>query len=198
MKRLWILLLLISVGLNVGLGIQLLGSRAPVPPESGPRRHAAVGKQAAADSVGWRRMMNRRMGRLEKELELTPDQAAAFHRIHSDIAHRFAPQRSSVETARGVLHGLMMTEEVPGDELRAAVRDLSRSRATLDSLVTEAILLEMEALEPHQRVKYLKMLPLDRGFGRDGRKGGRRNREGEDPPGHGKGFREQPQGADSQ
>ena len=194
MKRIGWLVLLISLGLNLGLGYRLLkqpsssGDLAREEQESGSRHWrrqrppegqegvpAEEMRSTRRDSSDWHRIMSGRLKRIADRLELTPDQLAVFKAGHEQNAPLILGQRRLVDQARDRLKTVIAEGEVAPDSVRLAIQSVGREQARLDSLVTESMLREMEVLNPEQRAQYLRILPVfkdwqaGRGEGRGGR-----------------------------
>lgn len=208
MNRFGWLLLFVSLGLNLGLGWRLLNP-SPEAPSAGPgdrwsehregegqrggrgRGGGRYGQRceflrpAPGDTSAWRQMMERRLERITSRLDLTPEQVASFRVTHRDAATRFRKQRMEIENAEKKLFDLAARVPVPADSVRVAVRDLGRRRALLDSLVTEAMLRELDSLDPEQRRLYLQILPWSRGGGGPDERSGH---HGSGDPGRSPGF----------
>ena len=211
MKRFGWLILLVSLGLNLGLGWRLMNQLKSQSDEwSGPggagsearswRQGDARGegrqggrlsgksrreffRPAPGDSGAWKDVMERRLERITNRLELDPQQVESFRATHLEAASRFRRQRQLVETAENRLFDLASLSPVEPDSIRAAVGDLGRRRALLDSLVTEAMLKELESLNPGQRELYLQILPWSRVGGvESGHHGRRQHPQSEQPP----------------
>lgn len=197
MKRLGWLVLLISLGLNLGLGYRLLTAEGDPDRERprfegrswhghGPRPEGRPGPDgppdmAAADrdSSRWLRIMAGRLRRVAERLDLTPGQMDVFRRAHQENAAGLLAQRREVERARARLHAVISGGAAEPDSVRHAIQDVGRQQAVLDSLITETMLEELKVLEPEQRARYLEILPVLRGSGpgRGQDRGGRhRNR----------------------
>lgn len=201
MKRFGWLVLLVSLGLNLGLGWRLFSEARSRPGSEVSQRglgggdhplrtgrHGGEGKSgrglswerrsdffrpAPGDSGAWCKIMEHRLERITEKLELDPEQVKSFRATQRDAAARFRDQRRLVEAAEGRLHALAATSAVQPDSIRAAVRELSARKALLDSLVTETMLRELESLSTEQRERYLQILPWSRsGAGGDGRRAG--------------------------
>lgn len=192
MKRGWALVLLISVGLNLGLGYRLLvgqpdhrGPREDVPREQRPGQRGEGRLQredvrfGPEDMDRWEGWIQLRLERMAKRMGLTDDQKLVFERIQMEAAGRVGPQMQLVRQARRNLHHLTLAADVPADSLRLAIRLVGRRQAVMDSLVTETLLAELQVLDPEQRRIYMKLMPLGndqhRGLPAWGRRGmGRR------------------------
>ncbi|MBK8165231.1 MAG: periplasmic heavy metal sensor [bacterium] len=175
MNRLLRLLLLVSFGLNVGLGWALLRDR----PEGRVGRPGAVSghawreRPAPDDTAAWRRMMDRRIERLSGRLDLDPDQADRLHRLQQGNGPVMHAARQRVETGRQAVRAAVDADGFGDGQVRVALRDLRRAQADLDSLAQEFLLQEFAVLTPEQREHYARILPLDpwRGPGADGPRG---------------------------
>ncbi|MCB1184572.1 periplasmic heavy metal sensor [bacterium] len=173
MRKIWILILLVSLGLNVGLGVRVLRGGGPLREEFGPgRRGDGPGWEqgAGADSTAWRRIMDRRLGHLARRLDLSPAQVEAFREAQADLDGRLRRARRNLFAARLRVRELMITGPVDRPALRDAMAEVGRRQAEMDSLATETLLRELEALEPGQREAYLDFIP--RGGGRGAGRGG--------------------------
>ncbi|MBU8871038.1 MAG: periplasmic heavy metal sensor [Gemmatimonadales bacterium] len=215
MKRFGWLILLVSLGLNLGLGWRLMNQLGSQPAEwCGPwdqgsegrswRRGRADGeggsgrsfsgqrrgdffRPAPGDSGAWREIMERRLERITRRLDLDPSQVKSFRVTHGEAAARFREQRQLVEEAESYMFGLASRSPVEPDSIRVAVRNLGRRRALLDSLVTEAMLRELDSLNPDQRELYLRILPWSRSGSPEAGLSGRRQypKSGHPPSGRG-------------
>ena len=190
MKRFAWLILLISVGLNLGLGWRLLNRyRAPAAESWGSLDNGSEGcswrqgragrdgrsgggmigqrrgnffRPAPGDSGAWQEIMERRLIRITQRLDLDPEQVESFRVTHREAATRFRLERRRVQEAEDYMFHLASRSPVEPDSIRIAVRDLGRRKALLDSLVTEAMLKELDSLNPGQRELYLRILPWNR------------------------------------
>lgn len=189
MSRVVRLLLLVSLGLNLGLGWAALRARGGG--DGGPGRDgpppAAFGRNwrerpAPDDTAAWRRMMHHRIERLEGLLDLDADQAARLRSLQAQNGPLMRQRREGVEAARQAVRAAGAGFE--DGSVRAALRDLRLAQAGLDSLAQEFLLQEFGVLTPSQRARYLEILPLDPW--RSPRTGGRGGLEGgPDEPGDG-------------
>jgi Spy/CpxP family protein refolding chaperone len=169
-RFLW-LVLLVSLGLNLGLGYRLLNpATVPGPgpefPGDGPPerelrqgRHGREGRPDEPDSTRWQRMMAGRLNRMAERLDLSPEQVEAFRATQQYRAEAMTSQRRLVNDARARLSEVIGLPAASPDQVRQAIQEVGRQQAVLDSLITETILLEMETLEPDQRALYLETLP---------------------------------------
>ncbi len=195
MKRLLVLVLLISLGLNVGLAWRL---RQAGPPErSAWRDHGSRTVPAPGDTQAWRERMDRRFTHLSERLGLDPEQQAAFRshraRVEADVRDRL----TTLEQARVELRNEAERQPPDPAAVSAALAAVSRAEAAMDSLVAVNLKAELELLRPDQQSRLLSMLPFERlgrhggfrpgpgdgdGSGRGRHRGGSR-RPDEGPPG---------------
>ena len=171
MKKIWVLVLLISLGLNLGLGLRMFTDRGRSADRTGhyrgERTHRFQGHWAHGDSVAHRQMFNRRMDRMADTLGLDPDQREIFRRVHAETGRLLIRKRGVIAEKRDLLQDLVTSEVVDQDRIRAAIAELGQEQAVLDSLVAETVLQEMSGLDPDQRGSYLDMLSLEKdGTGR--------------------------------
>ena len=180
MKKGWVLVLLISLGLNLGFGLRLLGDRGEPDGrrvfgrDGGIRR--TPGRWADQDTTARRMMFTRRMERIAKMLDLRPEQREVFQKVHTETGRMLMQKRVLITQKRDLLHTLVTSDEVDQDRIRHAIAELGQEQAVLDSLVAETVLQEMAVLDSAQRTRYLAMLS----FEKDGRVG-RRGRGGPGP-----------------
>jgi len=178
MKKIWVLVLLISLGLNLGLGLRMFTDRGRPGDRRGPHRgelsHGFQGRWAERDSVTRQQMFNRRIDRMADTLGLDPDQREIFGRVHAETGRLLMRKRLVIAEKRSLLHDLVTSEVVDQDGIRAAIAELGQEQAVLDSLVAETVLQEMAVLDPDQRGRYLEMLSFEKdGPGRMRGRGGR-------------------------
>lgn len=174
MKKGWLLILLISLGLNLGLGLRLLGDRGGAGGRDEFRRtkefRGERGRWASHDSVARKKMFTRRLDHMADDLDLSPEQREAFGKVHLGTGRLLMRKRVLIGEKRDLLHSLVTDEQIDKESIRAAIADLGQEQAVLDSLVAETMLQEMEVLEPEQRVRYLELLSF-RGGGAGHRRG---------------------------
>jgi Spy/CpxP family protein refolding chaperone len=177
MKKIWVLVLLISLGLNLGLGLRMFTDRGRPGERRGHTRgeqtHRFQGHWADRDSVSRHQMFNRRLDRMADALGLDPNQREILGRVHAETGRLLMRKRMVIAQKRDLLQDLVTSEVVDQDRVRAAIAELGQEQAVLDSLVAETVLQEMSALNPDQRGRYLEMLS----FEKDG-PGGMRGRGG--------------------
>lgn len=181
MKKGWVLILLISLGLNLGLGIRLLGERGG-PGGRGEIRQDRDSRRwknrwAERDSAARIQMHSRRLDRIGDELKLSPQQRASFGRVHQETGGLLMRQRVLISEKREALRSLVADEGINRESIRAIIAELGQEQAVLDSLVAETMMQELDILEPGQRARYLEMLSFEgRGTGTRRGHGGRSER----------------------
>lgn len=172
MRWLLIVALLVSLGLNAGLAWRLGRQETP---ERRPGWSAGETRgHALRDTSKWRGYLERRLDRMQRDLDLTDDQVQAFRTLHGE-AHGLGRRFHVVETGRRQVFEGIAAGEITPDSVRSAMAGLSRRQAAIDSLIVDKMLQEMAILTPEQRPEYLRMLPMER-FG--GRRTGGRGRDG--------------------
>jgi len=179
MKRGWWVVLLVSIGLNLGLGVQLV--RRPGPP---PDRR--VGPPPAderpepfvePDSATVRRFVERRLDRLSRALDLDPDQRSQLAAIQLSAGREIQQRKHAIIDRRRQLRDAYVSGAADRDRLLAEQRTVSRLQASLDSLLVETMIWEMGVLRPEQRERYHELMP----WGPDGDRPGHRRGRGEGP-----------------
>lgn len=165
MKRIWVLILFISLGLNLGLGLRMF--RDPGPAGRGMRTERdgksrrAEGRWADRDSTTRLEMFNRRVDHMGDVLELDAGQREVFRRVHTETGRLLMRKRIIISEKRDLLHDLVTSPDVDQDGIRRAIAELGQEQAVLDSLVAETVLQEMAVLTPEQRAGYLEMLSFE-------------------------------------
>lgn len=187
MRRLLVLVLLVSLGLNAGLAWRLWQA-APEPQRPGSVREGRF-RPAPGDTQAWRERMDRRFERLSDKLDLDPQQQAAFRSHRERVEAEVRAHSRKVETARDALRQEARREPPQPAAVSAALAAVGRAEASLDSLVAANLQAELELLRPEQQTQFLRMLPFDRlgprggrGHGRQDGPGGRRHGGGAAPP----------------
>lgn len=174
MNKGWVLVLLISLGFNLGLGLRLLGDRGEQDGlqelEKVPEFSRVRGRWADQDTTARRKMFTRRMERIADMLDLGPEQREMFQKVHTGTGHLLMQKRVLIGEKRDLLHALLTDQEIDQDRIRGAISELGKEQAVLDSLVAETVLQEMAVLDPAQRARYLEVLSFERG-GRGDRRG---------------------------
>lgn len=179
MKKVLVLVLLISLGLNVGLGVRLWKGTCGLPGRSsgldhpGFSDHPRGGSRGGADGSGggrdgkfWQSVMERRLAFVTDQLGLDDEQTEAFKSTHQQAAVEFLAQRVKVQEARRQLMTAASAPDFGVEALRHLIADVGRQQVKLDSMVTETMLQEMEILDEDQRRQYMRILPINRFGGR--------------------------------
>jgi Spy/CpxP family protein refolding chaperone len=170
MKRGWFIVLLLSLGLNLGLGVSLWrqGDAPPTWPES-PGDEASPGEPGPGflpDRDQVRSFMERRLDRMSEDLGLTDDQRSALMAIHLEIGDEVFSRRRELLDRREELQALHAADDPDLDAVHVAARALGEIQAELDSLVVEAMFRERAVLTPEQREHYRSYFPMGRERGR--------------------------------
>lgn len=180
MSRLTRLILLISLGLNLGLGwnvLRALHAEEPRPPVAG---HGWRDHPAPEDSASWHRLMQKRVDRLASLLVLEPAQTAQLEQLQKSNAPLVRAQRERVDGARLRVREVAAADSGDDAVIRSALAGLRRAQAELDSLTQEFLMQEFAVMTAPQRARYLELLPLDPWrSGRSGGPGGPGDRAGE-------------------
>ena len=164
---------------NVGLAWRLAkDDRNAAPHRRGGWENSG---RAMRDSSAWSHRLDRRFHSLARALDLDAEQCAAFRELHREGARGMRRRSLEVDAGRRRLAELVSAGAVAPDSVRAAMAELSRRQAAVDSLAADKLLQELEILTPEQRREYLRLLPLDRLGGR----GWRGHGAGDGPGGHG-------------
>ncbi len=184
MNRLLRLFLLVSLGLNLGLGwVVMKNLREP------ERRLPASGRAwrerpAPDDSAAWRRMMHHRLERLSTVLELEPAQAERLQQLQVANGPVVREHRERIEAARLRVREAADAGGFDTEGVRSALVGLRHAQAELDSLTQEFLMQEFSVMTPPQRARYLELLPLDPWrSGRPGGPGGPGGQRGPEGPG---------------
>lgn len=179
MKRMWFIVLALSLGLNAGLLYNSLANGpAPGPRFGGghppfidhPGRPGAGGGSFEPGEFA-----RHRMRRLAEHFDMNDEQHSQIQRIMRESLPAIIDLRGSVQEIRLALQGEYGKEEPDPSTVRTLVRDLNAAQGKLDSLVAETILSESELLTPEQRIHYFEAMPWG-GKGPIGRRGRGRDR----------------------
>ncbi len=152
MRKILTIVLAISIGLNAGLLVRAL--RTPSgPSEDGPRQ------QEQLDEI-----LTRHFERMTADLDLSAAQQAEIRKAHDASLPSIRKAQARLESARSAVRNSILTAVDAPDEFRGNVLELQQSRARLDSLLTEMFIVEMTALDPVQRERYVEVSPWNRPF----------------------------------
>jgi len=166
MKKVWVLVLLISLGLNLGLAMRLLRADDRLPAEAprslGQEEGRGIGRWAGRDSTARGRMFDRRLEHLAGILDLRPVQRETFIRVQRETGRLLMAQRVAIGQKREALFDLISAPDIDREQVQRALAELGEGQAVLDSLVAETMIQEMEVLDPGQRARYLQMMARDR------------------------------------
>lgn len=161
MSRLVRLVLLVSLGLNVGLGWSVFRALREEPRRPPAEARAWRNRPATDDSVAWRRMMHRRVERLATVLDLEPAQTARLEQLQATNAPTVRAHRDRIEAARRALREQSAAATFDPGAIRAALAGVRHAQADLDSLTQEFLLEEFDVLTPAQRARYVELLPME-------------------------------------
>ena len=146
MKRAVLLLLLVSVGLNMGLGFALKRQRDEM--ESAPPwtfREPGSGRFEQTDRrPGRGRFDVERMGRMRD--------------MRARIEPELEVQRVELLAARQALHEALSREDVEEAEIMARVGDMIAAQGGIDSLVVSGLVRELRQIPVGERDEILRML----------------------------------------
>ncbi len=162
MKRAWLLVLAVSLGLNAGLLFMTLGKGRPGPvPAPGDHRPPSVERPET--------LLREHLLRMTESLGLDETQRAAVENVHRDLLPKIGEQFRLLGELRRSIADHYASSEFDAAQFKDLARSLSETQARLDSLVTEAMLGEAAVLTSDQRAKYAREMPW--------------GRRGEPPPG---------------
>lgn len=163
-KLLWILLL-VSVGLNIGLLVRSnRGSMirpwqrdvaCPLPGPGMGAEHPDPGHDGPGPDGP---------GRFQA-LGLSEDQHDRLRALREADRPLVAERREAMREVMTEMRALMAAEHLDRGRVTELRRRMALIRAEMDSLVADRLLDELEILEPAQRERYLRRMPWER-FGR--------------------------------
>ena len=186
MKRGWLVLLIVSLGLNAGLLARVVIDRAQdrhpgwsrgpgdMREPGDPHGPGGPGGPAATDPL-WGRPAERRLDRLAKRLGLDSGQRSSLGEIRRETMISLGGQREAVRRARLALWDSYRAGPADSTAVRANLAALGRAQARVDSCVAAAMLREMALLTAAQRQVYLEELPWERGRPHGAGRGGGRD-----------------------
>jgi len=164
-KKIWVMVFLVSLGLNLGLGLRLLKNQGQVPPcDEEVVREKPYGRDrrhSPGDTTVWRQMAERRLDRLANHLNLTADQKKVFAQTRAEVGNQMMVRRQEMHSSRTHLLDLVSDESTTPETLRHSIMDLAARQSEIDSVITEVLLKELEVLDADQRILYLDMLPMN-------------------------------------
>jgi len=145
MKRTVLLLLLLSVGLNIGLGFALKRQRdetAASPPRAFHEGRYHTDREGRGPGQG--RFPKERMERMRE--------------MRNRIEPRLMVQREAFRVARQALQDALSQEDADEAEIMARVGDMIAAQGGIDSLVVSNLVKEMRNMSPDDRKEVLRML----------------------------------------
>ncbi len=176
MKRIWVFVLLLSLGVNLGLGLALWRRPAapllPPPLEAGPRQAPPDGPDGPFDPDGApdpeqvERMLRHRLDRLAARLDLSDEQREALWELHRDDGGQVIARRRQLQQARAAMQDLYAGGQPELAVVQEHQRRISQLQAALDSVVVEIVHRERAILTPEQRRDYRGLFSPQREGGR--------------------------------
>jgi Spy/CpxP family protein refolding chaperone len=164
MRRGWLILLALSIGLNVGLVYMALAARSNAPPPGPPATFIEPPAPGEPDGSGpvtvpCEPMLRRRMERMARRLGLDDGQRDRLNVILNETLPQILAGRTAVQRARMALQFEYGRVDLDSDRIRILSRELNAAQARLDSLVVETMLRESAVLSPEQRGRYFESMP---------------------------------------
>ena len=177
MKRLWYLVLALSLGLNAGLLWVHFQHRSEHERRGARRSHAEGRRPDPREPEVGKAMVERHLARLEKELELTPEQRTAIAALWEQNLPAIRASRERLRGLRAEMRDGLAAAEIDSVALRALARQAAAAQVELDSLTAGTMLAEAHHLQPEQRRRYAEIMPwVSPGRMFDGRPGRPRER----------------------
>jgi Spy/CpxP family protein refolding chaperone len=166
MKRLLVILLLLSLGLNVGLLLRVMDDRDHRP-WAGDHRydHDRGTGPGGGRGAGYRVDRDPDGGRRYEGLGLNDDQIEYLMEIRKLRFEHAVDRRREMKEMFHEMEDLLRAETFDREELAKVRRRLAFVRAEVDSMVAEHLIQELEIMTPEQRLEYLKRMPWER-FGK--------------------------------
>jgi Spy/CpxP family protein refolding chaperone len=177
MKRGWIILLALSLGLNAGMGYVLLSNRADGGEGRGqdarlPGRRGVQGPMSHPG--GPPEFINERLRRAGDRLGLTEEQIKAMSDIMEEVMPELVKRREDIRDLRMQMREEYLRPEVDEARIHELRRETEAAQSELDSIMVKTMLREAKLLTPEQREAYFELMP----FGGDRGKHGPRMRRG--------------------
>jgi hypothetical protein len=107
-------------------------------------------------------VMDRHLEQMTEGLGLDSGQQATIRDAHELLFPAIREAHKDVEALRDEAAGIFSRGVGSPDAFRAHVRQLQRSQARLDSLLTEVLLAELAVLDADQRDRYIRISPWSR------------------------------------
>lgn len=159
MKRGWLIVLLLSLGMNLGLGLNALIGTLPDQGADPAEQQDRV-LDIPVDRAGTERFLGRRLERMAARLGLSPEQKEALWEIHLADGRTIVARRRELQQARMALQQLL-SESDPGlEEIQAAQHEISVLQASIDSVVVRVMFQERAVLTPEQLPAYRGLFPM--------------------------------------
>lgn len=182
-KRILQLVLIASLGVNVGVIATTLAHRAGGPPPGrpmGPGNGAPPDAERVQDPA---RLAEDHVMGMTQHLDLDEAQQQAVRSIMDEHSPRLVELQSEVRAVSRRLSDAFAAPTFDADRFRRLTAEAGAARARLDSLAAVMLVAEAAVLDPEQRRKFAAVAPSmhsnPQGPRRDA---GRPPREGEPPP----------------
>jgi len=166
MKQLWFLALALSMGVNAGLVYIALSNREGGSTAGDQSRGAGGEERRGGDRRGQpgssddsESIIRSHLDRMSQDLGLDARQRSAIGAVHERLLPRIMEERRRMDALRGQVTARYSQEAIEPEGFRALVREVSGAKATIESLVTEAMLGEAAVLTYEQRQKYVRAAP---------------------------------------
>lgn len=171
MRRVWFLILVLSVGLNAGLLYnEYVREPHRRPFDRGMRR------EGAPSTMDPQRMIERRLDFMSRRLDLSDEQRAKLKETMTALMPRMVEVHGRLGAARRAALASLTQPEIDASGYRAAITELNGVQAQMDSLAAESFLREASILRPDQRTQYFNWFMHERRHGRRERPGPRESR----------------------
>ena len=168
MKRLIVILLMISVGLNVGLLLRVTDDGAPWASDRHVRSGGEDFERPGADGPRGNDPENGRSGDRQgrnqryEGLEVTDEQHQRLAALRGLGREGMETRREEMRTLFSNMQELLLDETIDPSAVAAVRRRVDQVRAEVDSLVADHLLMELEVMTPEQREIYLNRMPWER------------------------------------
>lgn len=169
MKRIWFLLLFLSLGLNAGLLYALLTrpDEQPPPareswrvPRGGPGTPEDPEDRAPRpDPDRLERILSKRLDQMSGNLHLDPEQYAKVESILRETLPLILAEQRQVWDVRRAMRRSYQEGEFDPAGIRIDLRRMHSAQARLDSLVILSMTRETSVLTAGQRSRYLDAMP---------------------------------------
>ncbi len=177
MKRGWIVLLALSLGLNAGLGYVQLSSRADDGSDRYRRSDWPGGREVQGPMShpgGPPGFIHERVRRAGDRLNLSEEQIQDMSDILEEVMPELIQRREYIRDLRTQMRDEYLRPQVDEARIHELRRQTETAQSELDSIMVETMLREAKILTPEQREAYFELMP----FGGDRGKHGPRMRRG--------------------